>query len=264
MATTNQIFVLITGATTPLGRCFARLFAEDGYCLFLVDTKPEVLETLQTEIKEQYPMITVTAIAKDLAVAGAAEELYAEVQQAGKKVSILVNYSDLVESGFFVDTDWPKELAMIHAHVINAARLTKLFLQEMATRNEGKILQIASVLSFVPAPRVAIYGAARKFALFFAEALQQEIRETDVTLTILFPADRDHQFFKGDHPETLSMLSDEDLARRGYDALLKGKKIEIAGETTDHHLRDFIPEGWITPDVTQGVAEPGKNERTQH
>lgn len=264
MATTNQIYVLINGATSVLGRAFANLFAEDGYCLFLVDERPDLLLGMQTEIKEKFPMITVTSLPKDLKNPAAVEELYSEIQGTGKKVSVLVNYSEAYEYGPFVDTDWSKELAVIQTHIIATAQLTKLYLKEMLARNEGKILQVTSMLSFVPAPRVAIYGAARKFSLFFAEALQQEIKDTDVTLTILCPVDYDHQFFKNVSADQRAQKNSEaDVARRGYEALKKGKKIEIVGEIENlpNDLHNIVPDSWAAPAFSKLLEESEKEEK---
>ena len=66
-------------------------------------------------------------------------------------------------------------------------QLTKFYLAGMLKRNEGRILQVTSLLGFIPAPLLAIYGATKAFQANLTDALINEIKDTKVTITQLIP-----------------------------------------------------------------------------
>ncbi|MCG3017714.1 SDR family NAD(P)-dependent oxidoreductase, partial [Escherichia coli] len=66
---------------------------------------------------------------------------------------------------------------MIDLNIKTLTYLTKLFLPEMVERNEGRILNIASVASFLPGPLMAVYYATKAYVLSFTEALENELKD---------------------------------------------------------------------------------------
>jgi uncharacterized protein len=254
MIANNHTYVLITGAGGCIGRALAKKFAEDGYWLILVDNDAGELIEVENEMRDVNPSISVISIYKDLSRNNAAWELYDEVRGAGHKVGVLVNNASQGDYGLFVDNDWEGELDVIRMNIIAVTELTKLFLKEMIARNEGKILQVASVASFIPAPHMAVYAASKAYLLFLSEALQQELKDTDVTLTILFPGANDWDFFRKATDWQNVVERDPkrenptEVARKAYVALMQGKKREIVGtrdelETAAH---DILPDSWVS------------------
>ena len=267
IANTNT-YVLITGAGGGIGKALARTFAEDGYWLILVDNHDGELREIEKELRGNFPGVSVISIYKDLSKNNAAWELYDEINSSGKIVSILVNSASRGDYGLFVDNDWEKELDVIRTNVIAVTELTKLFLKEMIARNEGKILQVASVASFIPSPHMAVYSASKAYLLFLSEALQHEIKDTDVTLTILFPGASDWDFFrkandwqnvveqepKFEHPSV--------IARKAYVALMQGKKHEIVGthDELQDAIHDILPDSWLCSDLGKLFDEDPRKE----
>lgn len=253
MIANNNTYVLITGAGSCIGKALARVFAEDGYWLILHENHQGDLNEIAAEIKSGFPMISVVTIHKDLSKNNAAWELYEEINAAGRKVSILINNASSGEYGLFVDNDWQKELDVIRVNIVAATELTKLFLKEMMARNEGKILQIISVASFVPSHHMAVYSASKAFLFFLSEALQQEIKDTEVTITMLCPGANDIEFFnKANDWQTVVELDHKlenpaVVARHGYIALMQGKKHALVGTRDELQMaiNTVLPDSWL-------------------
>lgn len=217
--------VLITGAARGFGKEFAKRFAKEGYSLVLIDKEEGELQQVAQMVQNNGNDIT--TIVKDLAQMNAAQEIYDEVQ--GKTIHILVNNAGFGQHGLFVETDWETESNMIHTNVLALAHLTKLFLKDMVARDEGKILQLGSIAAFAPGPYMSVYHATKAFVNHLSEALQYEIKDTNVTMTILAPGAADTNFFATADAENTRVYQDttltppEDVVEAGYTALMKGK-----------------------------------------
>lgn len=81
---------LVTGASSGIGREFARYHASKGGDVILTARRGEALEVLKTELEQQFH-ITAHVIALDLGAAGAAQVLYERVKAAGLSVDVLIN-----------------------------------------------------------------------------------------------------------------------------------------------------------------------------
>lgn len=225
-------YALITGATSGIGYEFARLFAKDGYSLILVARSEDRLQEVTDQFKQLG--VEVTPVAKDLFRDGAAQEVYEEVMRMGVHVDVLVNDAGQGQVGRFTDVELQRHLDIIHLNVVSLVTLTKLFLTDMVKRNDGKVLQVASVVSKTPAPYFAVYAASKAFVLSFSEALSHELKDTNVTMTCLLPGRTDTDFFhKAEMTDTKEYQKELDdpavVAKNGYEALLSGESRIISG-----------------------------------
>ena len=151
MENTRNKHALITGATSGIGYELAKLFAENGYNLIIVARDQAELNQTASELTLQY-RISVLPVVKDLFRPEAAFELYQEVKDTGFQVDVLVNNAGQGQFGLFADTDIQRDLEIIQLNISSFTVLTKLFVKEMIERNEGKILQLASIAGKVPGP----------------------------------------------------------------------------------------------------------------
>jgi len=233
--TNNNQYALVTGATSGIGYELAKLFARDGYNLVIVARSQDELSSKQQEFSSTYG-IKVVSIAKDLFEPSAATELYEEVKNQGITVNVLVNDAGQGQYGHFIDSDLQRLIQIIQLNVISFTALTHLYLKDMVARNEGKILQLASIASETPGPWQAVYHATKAYVLSLTEAIINEIKDTNVTMTALQPGATDTDFFtKADMLDSKavqdpSKLSDPaDVARDGYEALMKGDDKVVSG-----------------------------------
>ncbi len=233
MAEIDNRYALITGATNGIGYELAKLFAGDGYNLIIVARTEEDLQQRASEFSKQYG-VQVIPIAKDLFQPQAAFELYDEVKSRNVLIDVLVNDAGQGQYGLFVEADIHRLLEIIQLNVSSLTVLTHLFLKDMVARNEGKILQLASIASELPGPWQAVYHATKAYVLSFTEALINELKDSAVSMTALQPGATDTDFFnKAEMQESKIMdtkLSDPvKVAKDGYEALMKGDDKIVSG-----------------------------------
>lgn len=225
--------VLITGASSGIGREFARIFAAHGYNLVLVARGRGKLQELADEFSEQHK-VAVKMVAKDLSGHSSPRELFDELKKDGVQVDVLVNNAGFATYGFFKDTDLASELQEMQLNMVALTHLTKLFLPGMLAKGAGKILNVASTAAFQPGPLMAVYYATKAYVLSFSEALANELEGTGLTVTALCPGPTRTGFseraemgqsrlFRG------RIMDARQVARVGYNALMKGKTVVIPG-----------------------------------
>ncbi|MVM41366.1 SDR family NAD(P)-dependent oxidoreductase [Spirosoma sp. HMF3257] len=225
---------LITGASSGIGQELAKLFAQDGYNLVLVARSDDKLDRLAEVFKSNYGTQEITVIGKDLATEDAAQDVYNQVKAKDITVDVLVNDAGVGLYGLFAtDTDWEREKAMIHLNVLTVTQMTKLFLYDMLARNEGKILNLASLLSITPTPLMAVYAGTKAYVYNFTQSLINELKDTNVTITALLPNATDTDFFNKAGAENTKVTDEVQdpvmVAKAGYDALMAGKSKVVPG-----------------------------------
>jgi short-subunit dehydrogenase len=250
---------LITGATKGIGYELAKLFAKDNYNIIMVSRSSERHGGIDEEFSMLYPEGKFYYIEKDLSKDGAADELYEEVKALGHQIDVLVNNAGIGEAGPFIETELQKNLQIIHTNVVALVSLTHYYLKEMVARNEGRILQLGSVASFAPNPLMSVYAASKAFVLSFSEAIINEIKDTKVTLTVLAPNATDTGFFINANAESTVAGQGEkdspaDVAKAGYEALMKGEHRHIYGFAA----KATVAMGNILPD--EAVAAQARKQ----
>jgi len=230
----KQKYALVTGATMGIGYELAKLFAQNHYNLVIVARNQQELDTTAEELKQQYGVNVVT-LSQDLSKREGSFEVYDFIKARGIQVDALVNNAGQGQYGEFVDTDINRELEIIDLNIAAYLVLTKCFLREMVARNEGKILMVSSIGGELPGPLQSVYHATKAFISSFTEAIQNEVKETNVTITKLLPGPTATDFFhKADMEESKmvqdgSMADPATVAKDGYEALMSGELEIISG-----------------------------------
>ncbi|HNV98677.1 MAG TPA: SDR family oxidoreductase [Chitinophagales bacterium] len=226
------MLALITGASSGLGLEFAKIHAEKGGDLILVARSVGKMEALKTELESKYA-VKVYVMPADLSDPAAPDKLFADVQSMGLQVDMLFNNAGFSVYGLFAETDWKKEEELLQVNMMALTRLTKLFVPGMVERRKGYILQVASNAAYQPGPTMALYYASKAFVYYFSSALYNELKPYGVHVTCLTPGPT-HTGFQ-DRAEMhesrllkiLPVAKAEPVARYGYKALLKGKRMAI-------------------------------------
>jgi hypothetical protein len=227
-------YALITGGSNGIGLELAKLFAKDGYNLIIVSDNLGDLQTRSVELHHQFD-VEVIPIKKNLMKREAPFEVYQEVKSRDIQVDVLVNNAGQGVYGEFVDTDINQELDVVQLNIGAYLVLTKCFLKEMKARNEGKILNVASIASKLPGPWQAVYHATKAFVLSWTEAIQNELKDTNITITSLLPGATDTNFFKNAGMENATLVQEggladpAEVAKDGYEALMAGEHKIISG-----------------------------------
>jgi len=232
--TNEKNYALITGATEGIGYELAKLFVKDKYNLVIVARHAEELEAKAQEFRQQG--VEVITIAKDLFKREEAISLCEEVTAKGITISVLVNNAGQGVYGLFKDTDIERELSIVDLNIAATVILTKHFAKQMIARNEGKILNLASIASKTPGPWQSVYHGTKAFVYSFSEAIRHELKDHNITVTALLPGATDTDFFNKADMQESKIVQDEssladpfDVAKDGYKALMSGDDKVISG-----------------------------------
>lgn len=215
-----------------IGLELARQFATHGHDVILVARHRDTLEAAAAELSRDHGISTHVLVA-DLSDPGAPETLFDDVRNAGLHADYLVNNAGFGLGGEFSETDVGHELQMIQLNIAALVHLTKLFLPRMLERRAGRIMQVASIAAFQPGPMMAVYYASKGFVLSFSQALSEELRDSGVTVTALCPGPTATNFADTAGIsnsmvfEHSGIASAGTVARYGYEAMMRGKRIAI-------------------------------------
>jgi short-subunit dehydrogenase len=233
----NKKYALITGASSGIGEALMHEFAHDGYNIIAVANDENMLTNTVEKHRPMHPDIEIHAIAKDLTMENAPQELYDELKTQNREIDLLVNDAGQAQLGDFATIPVERDIELIRLNIESLIRLTKLFLPDMIARKNGKILNLGSIAGFQPGPKLAVYHATKAFVVSFSEALAEELKDSGVTVTCLCPGPTETDFFnKADMQETrvvrnkhMTMMSAGEVAKAGHDALMKGDRVIIPG-----------------------------------
>jgi len=175
---------LITGASAGIGEAFARRLAGRGHALVLVARRKDRLDELANELSGAHD-VAVEVIDADLAT----EEGVAAVEarlRAGD-IELLVNNAGFGTVGDFASLPLDRELQELDVNVRALMRLTHVALGPMTERRRGGIINVASTAAFQPIPHNATYAATKAFVLHFSEAVHEEAKAHNISVTCLCP-----------------------------------------------------------------------------
>jgi uncharacterized protein len=226
-------YALITGATSGIGLELAKIMASRGHDLILVARQESVLKELQAELNGRYA-VKISYLAMDLSQAGAARRLYQQCKDKGWSVSHLINNAGYGDYSKVNASKLDTYANLLQLNVVSLTELTCLFVDDMKQRGAGKILNIGSLAAFQPCPNFAVYGASKSYVMNFTEALHHELRGTGVTATVLNPGLTQTGFVARAHMEGAAiaqrgLMPASDVAKIGYDAMMKGKLNVVPG-----------------------------------
>jgi hypothetical protein len=225
--------ILITGASSGIGENMAMQLAEKKYDLILVARSLNKLEKLRETLQARH-QVSVHVFEADLSNTDNAIRLYEVIREKGLEVSMLVNNAGVGNYGNFTTTSLDEELKMIQLNISSLVALTKLYAQDMVKRKSGRIMNVASLLSFLPFPYYAVYSATKAFVLAFSETIAAELEGTGVVVTALCPGPVDTQFQNESMMKTNAMSANkpvpvDGVARAGVELLLHGKGKKVVG-----------------------------------
>lgn len=224
--------VLVTGASSGIGKEFARQFAYRGYNLMLVARREELLEEIKNEFIEEYH-VNVDYLVCD--IADNPKKVYDYCKEKEYEISVLINNAGYGDYGSFIESDLDKTLGMIELNNKALVALTYYFIKDMKQSGFGHIINVGSVASFMPGPYMAVYYATKAFVMSFSMALREELRKDNIKVSVLCPAPTKSDFWKVANGQTSSVYDNvfarsiTDAAKTGYDLFETNKPYAIDG-----------------------------------
>lgn len=250
--------VLITGASSGLGRELALLYAQDDHNLVLVARRKDLLERLRNEI-ESCSLSRVFVLEADLSHPKAPDEIYAQVQSLGLQVDVLINNAGFGLYGEFLSMDIEKARAMYQVNLFSPMRFMQLFLPGMIDRNEGHVINVASLGSFFPGPWMAAYFGAKADLYSIVQAMGHEIKRSAVLITMACPGPFLSEFqqvafgIDRNRESEQFLPTAQEIAKKVYAGINARHKLIIPGirNKATYWLSQFLPKRWIIKAVSQ-------------
>lgn len=226
-------WAIITGASSGLGKEFARILAAQNINLILVARRAEPMERLAIELRER-TRVEVSVVPLDISLPDSAATLEQELDARGISPSILVNNAAFGYSGEFLDQGVEQLHEMLQLDIIGLVSLTHTFARRMVAAGDGHILLVGSLAAYQPVPLMSAYGAAKSFVLSFGEALHVELAPK-VNVTVVSPGLMETEFFSVANytpKESLkpSMVAASVVAERGLKAMFARKPSVVIGK----------------------------------
>ncbi|MBA3960491.1 MAG: SDR family oxidoreductase [Chthoniobacterales bacterium] len=183
----NGCHALITGASSGIGREFARQLAARAGLLVLVARRLDLLEELRAELAGAHPQLRLEIRRTDLTNDNEIEALLAWLQSENLAPDFLINNAGLGDLGAFATADPEKLDRMMLVNIVGLTRLTRGLLPAMIAQNRGAIVNVSSSAGFLPLVNFAVYAATKAYVTSFSEALRSEVRAHGVDVTALCP-----------------------------------------------------------------------------
>lgn len=229
----NIRWTLVTGASGGIGAEMARVFSGIGHNLVLVARRRARLDALADELRARDGGI-IEVIEADLADPAAPQAVFDAVAAKEITVHTLVNNAGFGLGGDFVEQPITEHVGLLDVNVGALTRLCHLFLPGMLERQQGGIINVASLASFIAGPHMATYFASKAYVLSLSEALYEEARPHGVVVTALCPGATETGF--GERAGILDTklfsgrkMSAAAVARTGVEGYRAGHAIVVPG-----------------------------------
>ncbi|HSU15118.1 SDR family oxidoreductase [Longimicrobium sp.] len=177
-------WALVTGASSGIGKAFARELARRGMHVALAARREDRLRALADELASAHRIRTLVLPA-DLGEPGAAGELWRQAAE-GRDIHLLVNNAGFGLKGAFHELPLERQSEMVRVNCIAPMELAHHALNRMRGRGGG-IVNVASVAGAQPIPLIATYAASKAFLISLSEALAIESREAGVRVVTVNP-----------------------------------------------------------------------------
>jgi len=175
---TRRPVALVTGATSGIGRAAALGLAGAGF---------EVIgtgrDTARVTADDGVTLFDLD-VSDDASVAAVMERL---IQQFGR-IDVLVNNAGIGSAGAAEESSVGQTQRVFDVNVFGVMRMTRAVLPYMRAQGSGRIINISSVLGFLPAPYGAVYAATKHAIEGYSESMDHEVREQGVRVLLIQPA----------------------------------------------------------------------------
>lgn len=218
---------VVTGASSGIGRAFALQLAKQGYRVAVVARREDRLKALLLEMQGTGHEIVVADLASAAGVQAVAEAMESEPCQ------LLVNNAGYSVMQPFYESPLEDQQKVSQVNCDAVVSLSHVFLRQ--AKPGAALINVASVVAFMPTPAQAMYSASKAFIAAFSECLWEEQRHRDVYVMALCPGITQTEFIQtatggesdGQNlPASMTQSSDEVVAE-ALKALKKRKKAVV-------------------------------------
>jgi short-subunit dehydrogenase len=226
--------VVITGASSGIGRALVQTFAEMGHAVLAVARREERLRALCQELGVER-QASVNYLALDITAEGAPQAVFEEAIRQFGEVHVLINVAGMSPYQEFHELDIVHLRQIISLNVRALTELCHFFLPHMLSHGQpSHLVNVGSVGGYAPLPYFAVYTGSKHYIRIFTNLLHHECRGSNIKVSALhpggtlteFPAlagQRVRKFAQG------TMMTPEQVAKSAYPAIMKGKRVIVPG-----------------------------------
>lgn len=232
MKTNVKTYALVTGASRGLGRALALELASRKQNLLLVSLGGEKLGDLCHQIQSQY-LVDADFLEINLADPKAASEVVNWI--GSREIQILINNAGIGGVRRFETAESAYLNAMIDVNIRSLSLLTWYLLPKLKSCDLAFILNVASMASFSPIAYKTIYPASKAFVYNFSLCLNEELKETGVSVSVLNPGpmvtnpDVAMRINQQSKLARFGLMTPEEVARIAIRNLFKSKPVIVPG-----------------------------------
>ncbi len=184
---------IVTGASSGLGKDIAKLLCKKGHNVYVTARRKELLLELKKECLSLNGQIII--IDGDLTDKKFREELISRVIRESSKIDYLINNAGYGKLMAFENIELKDIEGMYTLNSIAPEHLTQLVLPYMKKREQGKIINVASVVAFTPPVYFSVYNATKAASYNFSRSLSYELYNTGVSVSVVCPSRMDTPFW---------------------------------------------------------------------
>lgn len=174
----NSKVVVVTGVSSGIGRATAELFANRGCKVFgtvrnLAKAKPIVgVELIEMDVRDEISV---------------KNGINSVIEQA-KRIDVLVNSAGVTLLGATEETSIVEAQMLFDTNLFGILRTIRAVLPHMRKQRGGRIVNVSSVLGFLPAPYMALYSASKHAVEGMSETLDHEVRQFGIRVALVEPS----------------------------------------------------------------------------
>ncbi len=230
----NQKWALVTGASSGMGAAYAEELAKQGFAVILVGNREEETENKANFLNAHYHIPTKTLII-DLAQQEAAKQVFEYCQKWNLQVEVLINNAGTFFWHSLTAVEDSKIQNMLQLHVTTPTMLCYYFGQQMQKRKHGYILNVASIVAWMPFPTLAMYANTKTYLKNFSYSLHYELKQYGVCLSYVAPGAVDTNLYGLPQKTRKKLLhlhimhTPQYVAKKALKGLFKGKKRIVPG-----------------------------------
>ena len=174
----NSKVVVITGVSSGIGRATAAKFAQRGCRVF---------GTVRNLARTQ-PIAGVELIQMDVRDEASVQRGFETIIAQAKRIDVLVNSAGVALLGATEETSVAEAQTLFDTNVFGILRTTQAVLPHMRAQRSGRIVNISSVLGFLPAPYMGLYSASKHAVEGMSETLDHEVRKFGIRVVLVEPS----------------------------------------------------------------------------
>jgi short-subunit dehydrogenase len=226
---------VVTGASSGIGREYARQLADLGADVVIAARRLDRLEVLAEELRALHKTIDVQCVQVDLSAVDAAKTLFEKSTANGKKITILVNNAGTARYGSFMDFPLEDHSVTMRLNTVAPTEATYLFVRHMlAHGKKSYITQVASIAAFQPVGYFSVYSGTKVFMRYFSESLSFELKNTNVSCLCLCPGGTYTEFFEHSGQKITAsghatMMTAQKVVHLGIRAMMRERTVLVPG-----------------------------------